>query len=410
MSAETPAARGQFHSWRLRFRAWRGGRPFWAGLFIAARRTPDRILPVREPPDRSPDPRAWPPPRAAGSLIIGVLLVVLGRQPVVPEACPDLRGRRGDPAGPGLPPRCPTSAASSSASCWPWSAARWPSPGRRASRPAAPPGRARRSADGPAESAGAGGRRPSHGRRASVERGERSVRNEPGQRGEREAQCRLTRCTRGTRRGGVPCENRAAPRGTQEAVVHQVPHAGRQGDSHRGDAHGRAHGDGVHADARPRRRHKPPLQEPDGRRVQGLRRALEERRGGQGRRVAHPVALGDYDEQGARTTRRSRRLGLGRGPRVGSLRRIQVPTTRTPEPRPAAVRARAARAQAASRPADARPRTLRVEGKRGPLEASATPSRASSPAARGREDPEPRATPSEHPARPRRPATTPPTP
>ncbi len=34
MSAETPAARGSSTIWRLRFRAWRGGRPFWAGLFI----------------------------------------------------------------------------------------------------------------------------------------------------------------------------------------------------------------------------------------------------------------------------------------------------------------------------------------------------------------------------------------
>ncbi|CAM5652011.1 hypothetical protein STENM327S_00678 [Streptomyces tendae] len=34
-SAETPAAAGQFTRRRLQFRAWRGARPFWAGLFVA---------------------------------------------------------------------------------------------------------------------------------------------------------------------------------------------------------------------------------------------------------------------------------------------------------------------------------------------------------------------------------------
>src|SRR5690606_18986507 len=34
MSAETPAATGQFTRRRLQFRAWRGQRPFWAGLFV----------------------------------------------------------------------------------------------------------------------------------------------------------------------------------------------------------------------------------------------------------------------------------------------------------------------------------------------------------------------------------------
>jgi len=34
MSAETPAAPGQFARRRLQFRAWRGTRPFWAGLFV----------------------------------------------------------------------------------------------------------------------------------------------------------------------------------------------------------------------------------------------------------------------------------------------------------------------------------------------------------------------------------------
>ncbi|MFF5537085.1 DUF6114 domain-containing protein [Streptomyces cinerochromogenes] len=35
MSAETPAAEpGQFTRRRLQFRAWRGTRPFWAGLFV----------------------------------------------------------------------------------------------------------------------------------------------------------------------------------------------------------------------------------------------------------------------------------------------------------------------------------------------------------------------------------------
>ena len=35
MSAETPAEpAGQFSRRRVQFRAWRGERPFWAGLFV----------------------------------------------------------------------------------------------------------------------------------------------------------------------------------------------------------------------------------------------------------------------------------------------------------------------------------------------------------------------------------------
>lgn len=34
MSAETPAVSGQFAHRRTQFAAWRGTRPFWAGLFV----------------------------------------------------------------------------------------------------------------------------------------------------------------------------------------------------------------------------------------------------------------------------------------------------------------------------------------------------------------------------------------
>ncbi|MGW0467433.1 DUF6114 domain-containing protein [Streptomyces sp. NPDC003027] len=85
MSAESTGSRG-FHYWRLRFRAWRGDRPFWAGLFTMIGGVPIAYLPYG-------DMRlgnmtlAMATTAGAGALIIGVLLVTLGLtmwfQPVV---------------------------------------------------------------------------------------------------------------------------------------------------------------------------------------------------------------------------------------------------------------------------------------------------------------------------------------
>ncbi|KAA0935069.1 DUF6114 domain-containing protein [Streptomyces apricus] len=81
MSAETPAgipaARGQFTYWRLRFRAWRGGRPFWAGLFILLAGFPIAYFPYANL-QIGHLTLAMATTAGAGSLIIGVLLGVLG--------------------------------------------------------------------------------------------------------------------------------------------------------------------------------------------------------------------------------------------------------------------------------------------------------------------------------------------
>ncbi|MCX4905300.1 DUF6114 domain-containing protein [Streptomyces sp. NBC_00878] len=77
MSAETPAARGQFIIWRLRFRAWRGSRPFWAGLFILLGGFPIAYLPYANL-QIGHLTLAMATTAGAGSLIIGVLLGVLG--------------------------------------------------------------------------------------------------------------------------------------------------------------------------------------------------------------------------------------------------------------------------------------------------------------------------------------------
>jgi len=77
MSAETPAARGQFTYWRLRFRAWRGGRPFWAGLFILLGGFPIAYFPYANL-QIGHLTLAMATTAGAGSLIIGVLLGVLG--------------------------------------------------------------------------------------------------------------------------------------------------------------------------------------------------------------------------------------------------------------------------------------------------------------------------------------------
>ncbi|WP_460069593.1 DUF6114 domain-containing protein [Streptomyces sp. YKOK-I1] len=77
MSAETPAAPSQFTRWRLQFRAWRGMRPFWAGLFMMIGGVPIMYFPYAHLTIGQLTIR-MSTTAGAGSLIIGVLLVVLG--------------------------------------------------------------------------------------------------------------------------------------------------------------------------------------------------------------------------------------------------------------------------------------------------------------------------------------------
>ncbi|MER5431124.1 DUF6114 domain-containing protein [Streptomyces sp. NPDC002588] len=77
MSAETPAAPGQFTRRRLQFRAWRGTRPFWAGLFVLIAGFPIMYFPYAHL-QIGHLTIAMSTTAGAGSLIIGVLLVVLG--------------------------------------------------------------------------------------------------------------------------------------------------------------------------------------------------------------------------------------------------------------------------------------------------------------------------------------------
>ncbi|MFF0792896.1 DUF6114 domain-containing protein [Streptomyces spiralis] len=77
MSAETPAASGQFTRRRLQFRAWRGTRPFWAGLFVLIAGFPIMYFPYAHL-QLGHLTLAMATTAGAGSLIIGVLLVVLG--------------------------------------------------------------------------------------------------------------------------------------------------------------------------------------------------------------------------------------------------------------------------------------------------------------------------------------------
>ncbi|KUN36101.1 hypothetical protein AQJ30_23085 [Streptomyces longwoodensis] len=77
MSAETPAASGQFARRRLQFRAWRGTRPFWAGLFVLLGGLPIAYFPYAHL-QVGHLTLAMATTAGAGSLIIGVLLVVLG--------------------------------------------------------------------------------------------------------------------------------------------------------------------------------------------------------------------------------------------------------------------------------------------------------------------------------------------
>ncbi|MFJ7148347.1 DUF6114 domain-containing protein [Streptomyces sp. NPDC100445] len=78
MSAETPAAAsGQFARRRLQFRAWRGTRPFWAGLLVMLAGLPIIYFPYAHL-QVGHLTLAMSTTAGAGSLIIGVLLVVLG--------------------------------------------------------------------------------------------------------------------------------------------------------------------------------------------------------------------------------------------------------------------------------------------------------------------------------------------
>ncbi|MFI1099298.1 DUF6114 domain-containing protein [Streptomyces melanogenes] len=76
MSAETTGSRG-FTYWRLRFRAWRGNRPFWAGLFTLVGGVPIMYFPYANL-QLGNVTLAMSTTAGAGSLIIGVLLVTLG--------------------------------------------------------------------------------------------------------------------------------------------------------------------------------------------------------------------------------------------------------------------------------------------------------------------------------------------
>jgi hypothetical protein len=78
MSAETPVqSAGTFTRLRLRFRDWRGTRPFWAGLFTLLGGVPIAYFPYATLKLGTMS-IAMATTAGAGSLIIGVLLVTLG--------------------------------------------------------------------------------------------------------------------------------------------------------------------------------------------------------------------------------------------------------------------------------------------------------------------------------------------
>jgi hypothetical protein len=77
MSAESPGLRDRIPYWRLRFRGWRGGRPFWAGLLTILGGVPIAYLPYAHLRVGQLTIR-MATTAGAGSLIIGVLLVTLG--------------------------------------------------------------------------------------------------------------------------------------------------------------------------------------------------------------------------------------------------------------------------------------------------------------------------------------------
>jgi Family of unknown function (DUF6114) len=75
--AETSGRSGGFTYWRLRFRGWRGTRPFWAGLFTLVSGVPIAYFPYAHL-HLGNLTLAMSTTAGAGSLIIGVLLVTLG--------------------------------------------------------------------------------------------------------------------------------------------------------------------------------------------------------------------------------------------------------------------------------------------------------------------------------------------
>ncbi|MFI2375723.1 DUF6114 domain-containing protein [Streptomyces sp. NPDC018964] len=78
MSAETPVqSAGTFTRLRLRFRDWRGTRPFWAGLFTLLGGIPIAYFPYATL-KLGHMSLAMATTAGAGSLIIGVLLFTLG--------------------------------------------------------------------------------------------------------------------------------------------------------------------------------------------------------------------------------------------------------------------------------------------------------------------------------------------
>ncbi|WAZ24184.1 DUF6114 domain-containing protein [Streptomyces cinnabarinus] len=81
MSAETPAVPGRDEHYirviRRHFRTWRGDRPFWAGLFVMLGGLPIAYFPYANL-QIGHLTLAMATTAGAGSLIIGVLLVVLG--------------------------------------------------------------------------------------------------------------------------------------------------------------------------------------------------------------------------------------------------------------------------------------------------------------------------------------------
>ncbi|GHE09842.1 DUF6114 domain-containing protein [Streptomyces alanosinicus] len=78
MSAETSAAApGQFTRRRLQFRAWRGTRPFWAGLLVMLGGFLILYIPYAHLP-LAHLTMTMGTPGGSGSLIIGVLLIVIG--------------------------------------------------------------------------------------------------------------------------------------------------------------------------------------------------------------------------------------------------------------------------------------------------------------------------------------------
>ena len=78
MSAETPVqSAGRFTRARLRFRDWRGNRPFWAGLFTLLGAAPIAYFPYATLKLGTMS-LAMATTAGAGSLIIGVLLFTLG--------------------------------------------------------------------------------------------------------------------------------------------------------------------------------------------------------------------------------------------------------------------------------------------------------------------------------------------